>query len=180
MLERTALVVLLVVLAAAARAEVIETSAAGFLIKHQVSVAAAPDKTYHAFVGDIGRWWNPEHTYSGDAANLSLDARPGGCFCEKLANGGGALHMTVVYVVPGQLVRLAGGLGPLQGAGLAGSMTWKFTPEAAGTKIDLAYSVGGYLQGGFAKMAPAVNVVIGEQLARLKTYVETGTPTVPK
>jgi uncharacterized protein YndB with AHSA1/START domain len=179
-LERIVLAILVVALATATHAEVIETSANGFLIKHQVMVAATPDKAYRAFVGDIGRWWNPDHTYSGDAANLSLGARPGGCFCEKLAKGGGAMHMSVVYVVPGQTVRLAGGLGPLQGSGVAGSMTWKFTPDAEGTKIELAYSVGGYMQGGFEKMAPAVNFVIGEQLTRLKTYVETGKPTVAK
>ena len=118
-------------IAGATRAEVAETTPTGFLIKLQASVDAPPDKAYRAFA-DIGRWWNADHTYSGDATNLSLDARPGACFCEKLANGGGVQHMSVVYVAPGQTIRLAGGLGPLQGSGLAGSTSWKFTPDAAG------------------------------------------------
>ena len=32
-------------------------------------------------------WWDGQHTYSGDAKNLSLRAVPGGCFCERLADG---------------------------------------------------------------------------------------------
>jgi uncharacterized protein YndB with AHSA1/START domain len=173
MIERVAFAVVLATAVSIAHGEVVETTANGFVIKLQATTDAAPEKVYRAFA-DIGRWWNPEHTFSGDAANLSLDLRPGGCFCEKLPNGGGVLHMNVVYAAPSQVVRLTGGLGPLQNSGLAGSMTWKFTPDATGTKIEVTYSVGGYMQGGFEKMAPAVNFVLGEQLTRLKAYVETG------
>jgi hypothetical protein len=88
--------------------------------------------------------------------------------------------MSVVYASPGQVVRMMGALGPLQGSGLAGSMTWKFTPAASVTKIELSYSVGGYMQGGFEKIAPAVDRVVGEQLGRLKTFLETGKPVLPK
>ena len=72
----------------------------GFLVKLEVSVNTPAAKVYDALVGQIGSWWNPEHTYSGDAKNLSIDARPGGCFCEKLPNGGGIEHARVIYVVP--------------------------------------------------------------------------------
>ena len=65
----------------------------GFLVKFEVSVNAPAAKVYDALVGQIGSWWNPEHTYSDDAKNLSIDARPGGCFCEKLPNGGGVEHL---------------------------------------------------------------------------------------
>ena len=61
----------------------------GFLLKLELNVNAPAAKVYDALVGQIGSWWYPEHTYSGDAKNLSIDARPGGCFCEKLPNGGG-------------------------------------------------------------------------------------------
>ena len=47
------------------------------------------------------------------AANLSLDAAPGGCFCERLPNGGGVEHMRVTYVEPGKRIVLTGSLGPL-------------------------------------------------------------------
>jgi hypothetical protein len=83
-------------------------------------------------------------------------------------------------VAPNKVLRLRGALGPLQAQGLAGSLTWRLVAAGAATKVDLTYSVGGYMQGGFDKMAPAVNFVLGEQLARLKSYVETGKPAAPK
>jgi hypothetical protein len=162
-----------------AGAEVVDTTPSGFLIRHDVNVGATTEASWKALI-DAGSWWNSDHTFSGNAANLSIDARPGGCFCEKLANGGGVSHMTVVFVSPGTVLRMTGGLGPLQGSGLAGSMTWRIVPSPPFAKIEVSYSVGGYMQGGFDKMAPAVNAVLGEQLARLKTFIETGKPVAPK
>jgi len=149
----------------------------GFLVQFEVSVNAPPAKVYEALVGQIGSWWNPEHTYSGDAKNLSIDARPGGCFCEKLPNGGGIEHLRVVYVAPPQVVRFSGALGPLQASGVAGSMTWKLTGGLDNTRLELSYSVGGFIPGGFEKMAPAVEAMLHEQFDRLKLFVETGKPT---
>jgi uncharacterized protein YndB with AHSA1/START domain len=149
----------------------------GFLVKLDVSINAPAAKVYEVLVGKVGSWWNPEHTYSHDAKNLSIDARPGGCFCEKLPNGGGIEHLRVVYVAPPQVVRFSGALGPLQASGVAGSMTWKLTGAADSTRLDLSYSVGGFIPGGFEKIAPAVEAMLREQLDRLKLFVETGKPT---
>jgi uncharacterized protein YndB with AHSA1/START domain len=154
------------------QATVAEVTASGFLVKHQLTISALPDKVYTALSHDVGRWWNPDHTYSGDAKNLSIDARPGGCFCERLPSGGGVEHMRVIYIDPNKVLRLSGALGPLQGSGLAGSMTWKLTPSGKTTQVELTYSVGGYLQGGFEKMAPAVDAMLGEQAQRLEAFVE--------
>ena len=149
----------------------------GFLVKFEVSINAPAAKVYEALVGQVGSWWNPEHTYSHDAKNLSIDARPGGCFCEKLPNGGGIEHLRVVYVAPPQVVRFSGALGPLQASGVAGSMTWKVTGGPDNTRLDLSYSVGGFIPGGFEKIAPAVEGMLREQLDRLKQFIETGKPT---
>ena len=149
----------------------------GFLVQFDVSVNVPPAKVYEALVGQIGSWWNPEHTYSHDAKNLSIDARPGGCFCEKLPNGGGMEHLRVVYVAPPQIVRFSGALGPLQASGVAGSMTWKLIGGSDSTRLELSYSVGGFISGGFEKMAPAVEAMLREQFDRLKLFVETGKPT---
>ena len=59
------------------------------------------------------QWWSKDHTYSGDAARMSLQLRPGGCFCETLDGGGGIEHMRVTFVQPGERVVLTGSLGPL-------------------------------------------------------------------
>lgn len=162
-------------LAACASADVVQVTSGGMLIKEEATVAAPPSKVYGALAFQVGSWWNPRHTYSGDAKNLSIDARPGGCFCERLREGG-VEHMRVVYLVPGETLRMVGGLGPLQGSGVAGSLTWKFTPAGDGTNVTITYSVGGFLDAGFEKMAPAVDGVLAEQLQRLRKFAETGSP----
>ncbi len=107
---------LLAAITTAAAAEVVDSGPGGFTVRTTVHVAAPADKVYAALV-QPARWWNSEHTFSGDARNLSLDAQPGGCFCETLKNGGGVRHQTVVYVDPGRVLRLRGPLGPAAGAG---------------------------------------------------------------
>ena len=149
----------------------------GFLVKFEVSVNAPAAKVYDALVGQVGSWWDPQHTYSGDAKNLSIDPRPGGCFCEKLPNGGGVEHARVIYVAPREVLRLSGALGPLQGSGVAGTLTWKLTSGTDNTRLQLSYSVGGFIDGGFEKIAPVVESVLRVQLDRLKQFAETGKPT---
>jgi uncharacterized protein YndB with AHSA1/START domain len=149
----------------------------GFLVKFEVSVNAPAAKVYDALVGQVGSWWDPQHTYSGDAKNLSIDARPGGCFCEKLPNGGGVEHARVIYFAPREVLRLSGALGPLQGSGVAGTLTFKLTSGTDSTGIQLTYSVGGFIDGGFEKIAPGVESVLRVQLDRLKQFAETGKPT---
>jgi uncharacterized protein YndB with AHSA1/START domain len=173
-----AILLLAVVLLGAgrARAEVVDSGAGGFLVRGEATVQSAPDAVYEALTKDIGGWWDSEHTFSRDSRNLSLDARPGGCFCERLPDGGGVRHMTVVFASPGKRLRLTGGLGPLQALGVAGSMTWSLAESEGGTMVGLTYSVGGYFEGGLQGMAPAVDSVLQVQLTRLKRYVETGDP----
>ena len=159
------------------RAEVANVAPNGFAVKHSLTIQASPESVYSALVGKVGGWWNREHTYSNDSKNLSIDARPGGCFCEKLGNGGGVEHMRVVVAWPGRMLRMTGGLGPLQGSGIVGSMTWQLAPAkgaSGATSLEFSYGAGGFMAGGFEKIAPAVDAVLGEQLARFKSFVETG------
>src|ERR1051326_6889837 len=149
----------------------------GFLVNVEATIDAPAAKVYEAMVGQVGSWWNPEHTYSHDAKNLSIDPRPEGCFCEKLPNGGGVEHLRVVYIATNETIRFSGALGPLQASGIAGSMTWKLSSAGDNTRVDLSYSVGGFFQGGFEKIAPAVESVLSDQINRLKLFVETGKPT---
>ncbi|HEY3204989.1 MAG TPA: SRPBCC family protein [Thermoanaerobaculia bacterium] len=164
------------VFAGNALGEVIDLAENGFTIRNAVTVSADPAKAYTALTDGIGKWWDPDHTFSHDAANLSIDAKPQGCFCERLAGGGGVRHLTVVSAVPGKTLRLEGGLGPLQAMALAGSMTWTFQPEEKATSVELRYVVGGYNPGGFKDLAPRVDSVLRSQLQRYKRYVETGRP----
>jgi uncharacterized protein YndB with AHSA1/START domain len=163
------------VLAAGGPAFAQASTANGFVVQRVVSINAPPMKVYDTLV-HVGLWWDPEHTYSGDAKNLSIDPRPGGCFCEKLPNGGGIEHLRVIYVAPGELLRASGGLGPLQAGGVSGTLTWRLTKVSEGTTVELVYVVGGFLEEGFEAVAPAVDSVLAEQLARLERFIETGNP----
>ncbi len=154
-----------------------QTPSSGFVVRHTVVINAPGTGVYRALIQQIGEWWNPQHTYSGDSKNLSVEARPGGCFCETLPNGGGVEHLRVVYLAPDQMLRLSGGLGPLQAAGVTGSLSWKLTSTDSSTTVDVTYAVGGFMEGGLERIGPAVSAVIGEQAGRLKLFVETGKPT---
>jgi hypothetical protein len=46
------------------------SSPIGFEIQSKRTIAAPPAAAYAAF-GRVRAWWNKDHTYSGDEANLS-------------------------------------------------------------------------------------------------------------
>ena len=154
------------------KAAIADSSAYGFTVTFEQVVRVNSDSLYTFLVRDIGKWWNPGHTWSGNAANLSIQATPNGCFCEKLDNGGSVRHMAVVYVDPGKMLRLEGGLGPLQMLAVTGAMTFVIKPERDSARISLTYTVGGYIAGGAGKWAPLVDRVLAEQFGRLKEYAE--------
>ena len=158
-----------------APAAVNDVSATGFTIVETAEISASPDQVYRA-LATPSRWWNSEHTFSGDAANLSLDPRAGGCWCETLPGGGSTQHMVVVNAMPGKMLRLRGGLGPLQAMAVDGVMTFALKPDGDKTRLTMSYAAGGYSKGGFSDIASAVDGVLGEQVLRLQLFVETGSP----
>ena len=169
----TALVAALA-LAGAARAEVVEAAPTGFQVKQSAEIAAPAAKVWAA-LGQVGGWWSSNHTWSGDAHNLALELKPGGCWCEaNLPGGGGAHHMTVLLTMPGKTAVLDGALGPMMYSGATGHLVWALAEKDGRTTLTQTYFVGGYYPGGLDKLAPAVDGVLTEQLGRLKAYVETG------
>jgi carbon monoxide dehydrogenase subunit G len=159
--------------AGAARAEVADRSAAGFEVVERATIAAPPAKVWEALVHPE-RWWDPNHTWSKDAKNLSIDLA-GGCFCEKLPHGS-VRHMTVAYADGETQLRMFGGIGPLQLTGAAGHLGVRLKPVGGATEVTMTYDVGGYAKGGLAEtFAAPVDQVLGQQVARLKKAVETGT-----
>jgi len=149
-------------------AEVLSSSANGFTIQIERQVAAEPATAYQQFI-KVGDWWNADHTYYGQSANLTLDARAGGCLCE-IDGDKQVLHMTVSYVEPGKEVRMIGGLGPLQMMGVHGGMSWQFVPVGKSeTKIIHRYQVTGFMDGGLDKLAPIVDKVQTLQVELLVT-----------
>lgn len=159
-----------------ASAEVLDADAAGFTIRHSLEIDAPRADVYRAVIKNVGDWWSDDHTVSGDASNLRLDAVPQGCFCERLGNGAGAVHLIVTFVNPTVMLRLTGGLGPLGLMGVNGNMVWEFDDSDAGTTITWSYAVGGYFPEGLGKLASAVDRVLVEQMNRLKAFSENGHP----
>jgi len=163
----------------AVAAEVLDSSAGGFTSQSTATIAASPAEVYAKLVQGVGVWWSSDHTVSGKAANLQIDATQGGCFCESLPTGGKVQHLSVVHADPGRLLRMQGGLGPLQSEGVTGSLSWALAEIDGGTQVTVTYAVGGYVSGGLDAWAEGVDRVVNDQLARLARYVATGDPEEP-
>lgn len=155
------------VFSAPAAAEVTSSSEAGFVSRNAAEVKASPLDVWKVLIAP-GGWWNSKHTYSGDASNMSIDARATGCFCEKLPSAGSVEHMRVIHADAGKVLRLSGALGPLQSEAVNGVLTLTLKPGEGGmTHIVWEYVVGGYMRYKTADIAPAVDAVMAEQLGRL-------------
>ena len=157
-----------------ASAEVTDAGPGGFSLVHEVTIAADRSTVWQAAVARVGDWWSDEHTVSGNAGNMRIDAVPLGCFCESFGGHAGVVHQIVTFVNPTVMLRLTGGLGPLGLMGVDGNMLWEFFDDKEGARVRFSYTVGGYYPDGLDSIAGAVDFVIGEALMRLKVYVETG------
>lgn len=158
----------------AAQAEVVNSAPSGFVIRQQRDLVAPVDIAWRMFNGHIGEWWHSDHTYSGNSANLYIEQRALGCFCERLGESGVVVHLTVTMLEEHKLLRLTGGLGPLGLMGVDGNMTVSFATSDDKTSIALEYRVGGYDPNGLDKYAAAVDGMLAEQLDRFVRFVESG------
>jgi hypothetical protein len=157
---------------APAHAEVQSVSAQGFTLQIKVAAKADPQRAWKSFLR-VQDWWSGAHTYSGDAGNLRIDPRPGGCWCETLPRGGGVKHGEVVLLMPDKLVRLSAALGPLQAMGANGALTAQFAGAPnGGSSIVLTYAVSGADAAGWTDLAKAVDGVMTEQAQRFAAYAD--------
>jgi len=170
------ILVLLLLPAVAVFGEVVDSSNNGFTVKTAITIQASPTDVYRRIIQNIGDWWSPNHTYSGDARNLSIEEKAMGCFCERLPNAGVVRHMEVVALMPGKMIGLTGALGPLQSIAAAGNMRIQLTPAGGGTRVEVTYAVLGYLPAGMQTWAAPVDTVLREQFTRLKNLIERGNP----
>jgi hypothetical protein len=51
-------------------------------------------------------------------------------------------------------------------------MTWSLKSSGNGTDISLSYAVGGFAKDGFDDLSKVVDRVLGEQIERLKKYLD--------
>mgnify|MGYP000898461717 CR=1 FL=1 len=155
-------------------AEITQSGASGFVSNHAEAVQASPDAVWQAILR-LPAWWSDAHTYSGKAANLVLEPRAGGCWCESW-DGGSVQHARVVLVMPGRLLRLHGGLGPLQDLPVEGVLNIATGVRDGRTQLRMHYRVGGPAELALDKLSAPVDGVMGTQFKRLKALIETGKP----
>ena len=146
-------------------ASVKESADDSILIESIAMAERSPDEVYRLLVKPQ-RWWDGAHTYSGAATNLRMDARAGGCFCEKVGRGS-VEHGRVIYADPGKLLRLDAALGPLQEMAVTGILTFKLAPDGPGTRITMTYRIAGTMAMKGGKLAPLIDQVMTGQLNRL-------------
>ena len=167
-----------------AAAEVAAQSDTGFVTRAAVTVKTDPAATWLALIAPAG-WWNGEHTYSGDPKNLYIDAQATGCFCEKLpltadapagSRAGSIEHMHVIYAAPSRVLRMSGGLGPLQSEAANATLTITLKPVSGGTRVLWEYVVGGYMRQKIPELAPLVDQVLADQLTRLEAKLGAAEP----
>ncbi len=151
--------------------EVLLIAETGFIIENSILVKSNRESTWRAFTQQVGQWWPADHTYWGDSSSLTIDNFAGGCFCEK--NGDkSAEHMRISFVDPLSLMRMTGGLGPLQGMGMYGALEWVFETNEQGTKVTMTYRVNGINADGFEQLAPIVDRVQALQLGGLENLLQ--------
>lgn len=160
-----------------AGADVAAQSDSGFIVSLSAETPASKDVVWKMLIAPA-KWWAAEHTWSGDAANLYIDSQATGCFCEKLPRPadapddqrmGSVEHMHIVFADPQRgMLRMKGGLGPLQGEPVDAVWTIELKPGPdGGTAIVWDYAVGGLVRMKGGDIAPAVDQVLSQQLARL-------------
>ncbi|MGH7028728.1 SRPBCC family protein [Brevundimonas sp.] len=163
---------LLALSAAPALAEVKSAAPGGFEVGGSVAINAPPSRVWAALTAPDG-WWSRDHRWF-KASTLSLDLTPGGCWCEQATDGRVSRHLETALVEPGAKLVLRGGLGPLQGQGASGGLTFDVKAEGEGAVLTWSYIVGGYAPGGLEGWAAPVDGVLATQLANLKARAEAG------
>lgn len=149
----------------AATADIVSSGSDHYVLRHEASSELAPEALWERLV-NVASWWHPDHTYSGDAANLSLDASAGGSWREDWDDGS-VIHGQVLYANPPNKLRLEAPFGPLQG--MAVNVVWSISiqPSESGSLVMFDEIATGSGVSGLEQLAPAVDGVKQEALERL-------------
>lgn len=143
---------------AIACAEVKSATPESMLIEHRFTIAAPAAKVWETLLHPE-RWWPADHTWSGKRENLGIDARVGGCFCERWEDSG-VEHGRVVMLMPGKLLRLDAALGPLQELAISGVINVALEEKDGSTTMVVTHRVSGdatHKLDGFASVVDQVN-----------------------
>jgi len=164
--KRNILAILAVAMTASqAGAEIVSSSASHYELKHE-ALSTLPPTAIWQRLQNPGSWWHPDHTYSGDSRNMSVELQAGGVWREDW-DGKSVLHGTVLYLEPQKVLRLNAPFGPLQQMGVTTIWTINISAEGSGSMISFSETSGGSSHSGLDKIAPAVDFVKSEAIKRL-------------
>ena len=150
---------------ATAHADIVEASDSHYVLRHEATSSLASDALWQRLVKPAS-WWHPDHTYSGDADNLSLDVRAGGLWRETW-DGGSVVHGSILFLEDGKSMRLYAPFGPLQGLGVYTVWTITVSADGAGSKVVFDEISSGAPSADLDELAKAVDYVKTEAITRL-------------
>jgi len=149
-----------------AGADVIASGTDHYTLQHEAASPLSPDALWARLI-EPASWWSGEHTYSGDAAALSLKAEAGGLWREDW-DGGSVEHGRVLAARPGEMLRLDAPFGPLQGMGVTVVWTIEIRPDdRGGSVVKFTETASGTSASRLDQVAPAVDAVKAEAMRRL-------------
>jgi len=150
---------------ATAHADIVESSDSHYVLRHEATSSLTPSALWQRLI-EPASWWHPDHTYSGDANNLSLDARAGGLWLETW-DGGSVVHGSILLLEDGQSIRLYAPFGPLQGLGVYTVWTITVSTDGSGSKVVFDETSSGPPSEDLDELAKAVDYVKTEAIMRL-------------
>lgn len=167
-------VALALLLAVPADARVTQSAPDGFVSTSEAVVPLPPDQLWTALLA-WNAWWDPAHSYSGAAGALVLEPEAGGALMERWS-GGSVRHAVVISAMPPSLLRLSGGLGPLQALPVNAMLDFSLKAQGNGTRLTMTYRVAGTAAARLDTLAAPVDAVMSAGFARLLRYATTGDP----
>ena len=146
-------------------AETVSSSDTHYVLRHEASSTRTAGELWQRLIRPE-TWWHPDHTYSGDSGNLSLDARAGGLWLESW-DGGSVAHGTVLFVRDGSVLRMNAPFGPLQALGAHTIWTITISPDGNGSRVVFDEVSNGPPTADMTTLAEAVDFVKNEAIGRL-------------
>lgn len=137
-------------------------------IETEIFVKATPERCFDALTKDYNEWF--PHRFKPGSTVYS-DAHVGGTNGERFANGGGAIHGTVLYSDAPTLLIVGGA-----GAMLDGSSSFsrvELVPSEGGTILKRRMRFWGIVRDEFEEMMTAGSRALLE--GSFRAYVESGT-----
>ena len=159
---------LLAAIAGPAAAEVVDRGPHHFLLQFDTPLTATPEAAL-ASVGEVAQWWDPAHTWSGDAANLTLPIQMGACLCEAMPDGTTFQHGRVTSLFPERSIGLHAPLGPLKDLATRAALVFSWSELSGGPALAMVFLVQGE---GVGAYADAVDHVMGVQFSRWAAYLQ--------